>query len=235
MFNRQRHQDSGFKLLKDYANGMTLVFEEIYRVLKPGRWCTVEFNNSDGSVFEAIKAAVEDAGFVIANMLLLDKKQKSFKQVKGAKGEEDVVDKDVLFNLHKPAMVRPEASQGGNDLEQQIAAAVRNHLLTLPERIQSEPNKYNDEHRTTATINSMLMNSLIPRGVSVEQLNLPFIERVCSRYFRKIGQHWYLAVKRSEATGTAGCLRKKSPSKTNSLRSTGCGRRSALARCSLAS
>ena len=31
---------------------------------------------------------------------------------------------------------------------------------------------------TTATINSMLMNALIPRGVSVERLNLPFIERV---------------------------------------------------------
>jgi hypothetical protein len=45
------------------------------------------------------------------------------------------------------------------------------------------------------------MNSLIPRGVSVEQLNLPFIERVCSRYFRKIGQRWYL---RGEAVGGNG-------------------------------
>ena len=78
---------------------------------------------------------------------------------------------------------------------------MRQHLLTLPERIQAEPGKYSDEHRTTATINSMLMNSLIPRGVSVEQLNLPFIERVCSRYFRKIGQHWYL---RGEAVGGNG-------------------------------
>jgi len=27
----------------------------MFRVLKPGRWATVEFNNSDGQVFEAIK------------------------------------------------------------------------------------------------------------------------------------------------------------------------------------
>jgi hypothetical protein len=47
----------------------------------------------------------------------------------------------------------------------------------------------------------MLMNSLIPRGVSVERLNLPFIERVCSRFFRKVGQHWYL---RGEAVGGNG-------------------------------
>ena len=72
---------------------------------------------------------------------------------------------------------------------------------TLPERIKADRAKYNDEHRTTATINSMLMNALIPRGVSVERLNLPFIERVCARYFRKVGQHWYL---RGEAAGGYG-------------------------------
>ena len=98
-------------------------------------------------------------------------------------------------------MVRAESERIDHDLEHQLSDAVRQHLLTLPARIQAEPGKYSDEHRTTATINSMLMNSLIPRGVSVEQLNLPFIERVCSRYFRKIGQHWYL---RGEAVGGNG-------------------------------
>ncbi len=79
-----------------------------------------------------------------------------------------------------------------DDLEQQIVDVVRRHLLTLPDRIAADPGTYSDEHRTTATINSMLMNALIPRGVSVERLNLPFIERVCARYFRKVGQYWYL-------------------------------------------
>jgi hypothetical protein len=79
--------------------------------------------------------------------------------------------------------------------------AVRQHLQTLPERIRTEPGKYSDEHRTTATIYSMLMNVLIPRGVRVERLNLPFIDRVCSRYFRKVGQRWYL---RGEAVGGNG-------------------------------
>jgi hypothetical protein len=121
--------------------------------------------------------------------------------VKGASGEEDVVDKDVLFNLHKPGVARAEANTADHDLEHQVADAVRQHLQTLPERIKAEPAKYSDEHRTTATINSMLMNALIPRGVSVERLNLPFIERVCARFFRKIGQHWYL---RGEAVGGNG-------------------------------
>ena len=134
-------------------------------------------------------------------MLLLDKDQKTFFQIKGVSGDVDTVDKDVLFNLHKPAGVRAEASREDQDLEQQVADAVRQHLQTLPERIKAEPAKYNDEHRTVATINSMLMNTLIPRGVNVARLNLPFIERVCSRYFRKVGQRWYL---RGEAVGGNG-------------------------------
>ncbi len=134
-------------------------------------------------------------------MLLLDKAQKSFRQIRGATGDEDVVDKDVLFNLHKPAVARVEVSAAEQDLEHQVADAVRQHLQTLPDRIKAEPGKYNDEHRTTATINSMLMNTLIPKGVSVERLNLPFIERVCARYFRKVGQRWYL---RGEAVGGNG-------------------------------
>ena len=190
-----------FKTLDDYAKMMTAAICEMYRVLKPGRWATIEFNNSEGKVFEAIKRAVQDAGFQIANMLLLDKAQKSFKQTKGVTSGEDVVDKDVLFNLHKPAAARAEVRTEDRDLERQVVDAVRQHLQTLPERVKAEPAKYSDEHRTTATINSMLMNALIPRGVRVERLNLPFIERVCGRYFRKLGQHWYL---RGESAGGNG-------------------------------
>ena len=193
-----RKNDGGTKRLPDYARLMQAAFCEMFRVLKPDRWATVEFNNSDGAVFEAIKQAIRQAGFEIVNMLLLDKAQKTFKQVKGAEGVEDVVDKDVLFNLHKPAVVQKEIRREDRDLEQQVAEAVRQHLQTLPDRIKADPVKYNDDHRTTATINSMLMNNLIPRGVAVEQLTLPFIERVCGRYFRKVGQHWYL---RGEAVG----------------------------------
>ena len=199
-----RKNDRGTKTIDDYSQLMAEAFRELYRVLKPSRWATIEFNNNDGRIFEAIKQAIRDAGFEIVNMLLLDKEHKTFKQIKGAEGVEDVVDKDVLFNLHKPAVVRAESQQINHDLEHQVSDAVRQHLLSLPARIQSEPSKYNDEHRTTATINSMLMNSLIPRGVSVEQLNLPVIERVCSRYFRKIGQRWYLRGEAISGNGNDG-------------------------------
>jgi len=197
----ERRQGEIFKELEDYELLMVQAFSEMFRVLKPNRFATIEFNNSDGAVFEAIKRAVKCAGFHIENMLLLDKSGKTYKQMKAIVDGEDVVDKDVLFNLHKPVGVRTEVRSEDYDVERQVADAVRNHLQTLPERIKADAARYNDEHRTTATINSMLMNTLIPKGVGVERLNLPFIERVCARYFRKIGQRWYL---RGEAAGGNG-------------------------------
>jgi DNA modification methylase len=201
MVVNDRRVGGPFKKLDEYEALMTLAFREMFRVLKPGRWATIEFNNSDGRVFDAIKRAVEGSGFNIVNMLLLDKAQKSFKQTKAASGNEDVVDKDVLFNIHKPAVSGPTKSAKDHDLEQQLTDIIGEYLRGLPDRIKAEPAKYSEEHRTTATINSILMNTLIPRRVSVERLSLPFIERVCSRYFRKLGQHWYL---RGEAIGSAG-------------------------------
>ncbi len=193
-----RKNDGGTKRLDDYARLMNLAFMEMYRVLKPGRWATVEFNNSDGKVFDAIKQAIRSAEFEIVSMQLFDKVQKTFKQIKGEKGEEDVVDKDIVFNLRKPAAAKTEAPVGLLDIEHQIADLVGEHLKLLPDRIKADPAKYSEDHRTTATINSVLMNTLIPRGVSVDRLNLPFIERVCHRYFRKVGNRWYL---RGEAIG----------------------------------
>lgn len=196
-----REVDGGYKRIEHYANLMGVAFAEMFRVLKPGRFATIEFNNSDGAVFQVIRDGLQSAGFKIDNMLLFDKVARTFAQIRSTAGISEVVDKDVLFNVHKPSVLGSEASSDDLDLEHQVADAVRLYLQTLPERIKAEPGKYNDEHRTTATINSMLMNTLIPKGVGVEKLNLPFIERVCARYFRKVGTRWYL---RGQAVGSNG-------------------------------
>jgi 16S rRNA G966 N2-methylase RsmD len=195
-----RKNDGGTKRIPDYADAMAAAFRRMYRVLKPGRWATIEFNNSDGQVFEAIKAAVRGAGFEIHNMMFLDKEQKTFKQIKGVKGEEDVVGHDVIFNLQKPPVLRQSKVLPGpaDDVIALLVEAVGEHLRTLPERMRLDARTYTDDHRTTPFLNTMLMNALIPRGVDVSQLNLPFIEQVCGRYFRKVEGRWYL---RSEAVG----------------------------------
>ena len=184
--------------LDSYAGKMAAAFTEMFRVLKSGRFAMIEFNNNNPTLFEVIKKCAQEAGFEIINMLLFDKEQKSFNQVHGILRGENTVDKDVIFNLRKPIRDRLLQSEPDLDIECQVVDTVREHLRTLPGRMTTDPAKYTEDHRTTATINSVLMNTLIPKGVSADHLNLPFIEHVCSKYFRKINQRWYL---RGEAVG----------------------------------
>jgi 16S rRNA G966 N2-methylase RsmD len=69
------------KELRDYQRLMQRCFEEYYRVLKPGRWMTVVFHNSWNAVWNAIQEAMMAAGFVVADVRTMDKKQGSYRQV----------------------------------------------------------------------------------------------------------------------------------------------------------
>ena len=70
------------KQLVDYQTLMQKGFEEFFRILKPNRWMTVEFHNSQNSVWNAIQEALNRAGFIVADVRTIDKKQASFNQVK---------------------------------------------------------------------------------------------------------------------------------------------------------
>lgn len=63
------------KGLDDYQDLITNSLKEFYRILKPNRWLTLEFNNSKNSVWNTIQEALLRAGFVIADVRILDKKQ----------------------------------------------------------------------------------------------------------------------------------------------------------------
>ena len=55
--------------------------KECYRVLKPNKWITVEFHNSNNEIWNIIQIAINNAGFIISDVRILDKVQGSFKQV----------------------------------------------------------------------------------------------------------------------------------------------------------
>jgi adenine-specific DNA methylase len=87
----------GKGLLK-YQEIMTRCFEEYHRVLKPGRWMTVEFHNSKNSVWNAIQESLQRAGFVVADVRTLDKKQGTFKRTTSAAA----VKQDLIISAYKP-------------------------------------------------------------------------------------------------------------------------------------
>ncbi|MBR2228194.1 MAG: hypothetical protein IJ893_10050 [Bacteroidales bacterium] len=62
----------------DYEELMQKSFAEYHRILKPGRWMTVEFSNTSAAVWNAIQQAITAAGFSISVVRGLDKQQGSF-------------------------------------------------------------------------------------------------------------------------------------------------------------
>lgn len=93
IIDRVREKDLVF-----YENAMQQAFSEMFRVLKPGRWMTVVFSNSKASVWNAIQVALQQAGFIVAEVTSLDKTQGSFKQVTSA----TAVKQDLVVSCYKP-------------------------------------------------------------------------------------------------------------------------------------
>jgi hypothetical protein len=86
------------KDLQSYFELMKAAFLEYYRVLKPGKWMTVEFSNTSAAVWNGIQTAISQAGFVIASVTALDKRQGSFKAVTTP----TAVKQDLILSRYKP-------------------------------------------------------------------------------------------------------------------------------------
>ncbi|MCB6543576.1 site-specific DNA-methyltransferase [Desulfovibrio desulfuricans] len=116
------------KSLNEYRELMTSSFREAYRVLKPGRWMTVEFSNTKASVWNNIQTAITEAGFVVANVSALDKKQGSFK----AYTTPTAVKQDLVISAYKPNGGFEERFQKEAQTEEGVWDFVRTHLKYLP-------------------------------------------------------------------------------------------------------
>ena len=107
---------------------MTACFKEAYRVLKPGRWMTVEFSNTKASVWNSIQTALTEAGFIVANVSALDKKQGSFKAVTTP----TAVKQDLVISAYKPNGGFEERFLKEAQSEEGVWDFVRTHLGYLP-------------------------------------------------------------------------------------------------------
>lgn len=112
----------------EYRHIMTDCFKEAYRVLKPGRWMTVEFSNTKASVWNSIQTALMEAGFIVANVSALDKQQGSFKAVTTP----TAVKQDLVISAYKPNGGFEERFDQEAQTEEGVWDFIRTHLKYLP-------------------------------------------------------------------------------------------------------
>ncbi len=120
--------DAQNKGLPEYQRLMSKCFSEYYRVLKPGRWMTVEFHNSQNKVWTAIQEGIQHAGFVVSDVRTLDKKQGSFKQYNSA----NAVKQDLVISAYKPTVQFNEQFSIVAGTENGAWEFVRSHLKHIP-------------------------------------------------------------------------------------------------------
>jgi DNA modification methylase/transcription elongation factor Elf1 len=116
------------KRLDDYRRLMTDALRRIFEALKPGRWITVEFSNTQASVWNAIQTALQEAGFVVANVAALDKQKGSFVAITTT----TAVKQDLVISAYKPGDDLEEALNRSGSSESSVWEFTRAHLKHLP-------------------------------------------------------------------------------------------------------
>ncbi|HPD39349.1 MAG TPA: DNA methyltransferase [Mesotoga infera] len=171
------------KGLLEYQELMTRCFEEYYRVLKPGRWMTVEFHNSQNSVWNAIQEAIQRAGFVIADVRTLDKKQGTFKQVTST----GAVKQDLIISAYKPNGGLEDRFKLEAGTEDGVWDFLREHLKRLPVFIEKEGVSELIVERTDYLLYDRMIAFHIQRGRSIPMSASEFYKGLRQRFPERDG------------------------------------------------
>ena len=126
--DRSKENRAAQKSVADYRRLMVSCFSEYYRVLKSGHWITVVFSNTKASVWNSMQAALQEAGFVVANVSALDKKQGTFKAVTTSVA----VRQDLVISAYKPNGGFERRFLREAHTEEGVWDFVRTHLRYLP-------------------------------------------------------------------------------------------------------
>ena len=165
------------KSLDEYSDLMLKSFQECYRVLKPKRWITVVFHNSKSSVWNAIQEAMIKAGFVIANVSILDKQQGSFKQVTSA----GAVKNDLVISAYKPpkGFENQFLENAGEGMEEDF---IRMHLQNLAPTPNIE--------RTEKMLYSKMLSYYLRHGYIIRYNSSDFYSMLKETFYEEDG-YWF--------------------------------------------
>ncbi|MHB8806014.1 MAG: DNA methyltransferase [Anaerolineaceae bacterium] len=174
------------KGLIEYQGLIQKCFNEFLRVLKPGHWMTIEFHNSQNSVWNAIQEALQRAGFVIADVRVLDKQQETFKQATTTAA----VKQDLIISAYKPNGNLEENFRLKAGTEDGAWEFVRYHLGKLPVVNESNNSPMVNAERQAFLLFDRMVAFHIQRGVMVPISSPEFYAEVEQRFTRRDGMYF---------------------------------------------
>lgn len=98
------------KTVADWDRDLRAVLARLYAALKPGRWMSLCYHDTDPGTWARLQNMLLDAGFEIHTVTVLDPKQKSSNQLTAEK----VVKSDLVLNCRKPR--RGDRGENGEEV-----------------------------------------------------------------------------------------------------------------------
>lgn len=161
-------------------------FREYYRILKPGRWMTVEFHNSRNTVWNAIQETILQAGFVIADVRTLDKQQVTMQQMIS----QGAVKQDLIISAYKPNGNLEDKFRLKAGTEEGVWDFVRYHLGKLPSTNYIGGSLGVNAERQAFLLFDRMVAFHIQRGVMVPISAPDFYAGLEQRFTRRDGMYF---------------------------------------------
>lgn len=174
------------KTLFEYQQLMNRSLREFYRILKPGKWLTMEFSNTSASVWNSIQNALQGVGFVVANVAALDKKQGSFKAVTTT----TAVKQDLVITCYKPTDELTNKMALYNSNKESVWDFLDEHLAHLPIHIERGNATTSVVERSPKILYDRLISYYVQHGYQIPMGAQEFQAGLRERFIERDGMYF---------------------------------------------
>ena len=181
------------KGLQEYQNLMNRSLREYYRILKPGKWLTMEFSNTSAAVWNSIQNAMQSVGFVIAGIAALDKQLGSFNAVTTT----TAVKQDLVITCYKPSKDLAEKIVGSSERKETVWDFVQEHLEHLSVHIVKDSKTTTVVERSPKILYDRLISYYIQNGFVLPIDAAEFQQGLRERFVERDGM-FFTAVQAAE-------------------------------------
>lgn len=175
------------KGVTEYMDLMEACFARCFHALKPGRWMTVEFHNSQNSIWLAIQEAIGRAGFVVADVRTLDKQKGTINQEFYTAG---AVKQDLVITAYKPTKELEEKFSVKAGTEDGMWEFVRCHLGQIPIHAERNGRLLVIAERQDYLLFDRMVAFHVQRGVTVPLSAGEFYSGLRERYPERDGMYF---------------------------------------------
>jgi len=172
------------KSASEYMRLMQLAFVDYFRILKAGKWITVEFSNTKASIWNAIQTAIQNAGFVISSVTAFDKVHGGIKSMRYTTS----VKEDLIITCYKPNDLILEKIRDNRTIN--VWEFIDEHLKHLPVHVVKGNATTSIIERNPKILYDRMLACYVANNIPVPLDATEFQQGLRERYIEKDGMYF---------------------------------------------